>query len=80
MPVPTHSDSFSSEAAIDALENTIAQHFLRTGQFSIAETFLEVGFFCNAASPLLTTCSLFRILTWSSLPSRGHISLIFTEY
>jgi hypothetical protein len=33
---------FSSDSSVSALERTIALHFLRTGQFSVARTFLEV--------------------------------------
>lgn len=42
-PLPSYSDLFTSEESIAALERTIALHFLRTGQFEAAETFLEVG-------------------------------------
>lgn len=33
---------FTSPEAVSALERTIAAHFLRTGQFETAETFIEV--------------------------------------
>ncbi|PPQ78096.1 hypothetical protein CVT25_015630 [Psilocybe cyanescens] len=39
--LPTYSDLFSSTASVTALERTIALHFLRTGQFEVAETFLQ---------------------------------------
>ena len=41
--LPTYPDLFTSEESVAALERTIALHFLRTGQFDVAETFLEVG-------------------------------------
>ncbi|KAG9226358.1 hypothetical protein CCMSSC00406_0003237 [Pleurotus cornucopiae] len=40
-PLPTYSDLFSSKDSVNALERTIALHFLRTGQFDLAETFLQ---------------------------------------
>ncbi|OJA14004.1 hypothetical protein AZE42_07006 [Rhizopogon vesiculosus] len=40
-PLPTHDPLFTSERAQAALERTIALHFLRTGQFSTAETFIQ---------------------------------------
>jgi len=40
-PVPTYSNLFSSPESVAALERTIALHFLRTGQFEVAETFLK---------------------------------------
>ena len=33
---------FASPEAVAALERTVAAHFLRTGQFETAETFIEV--------------------------------------
>lgn len=42
-PLPSYSKLFSSPDAIAALERTIALHFLRTGQSTIAETFIEVS-------------------------------------
>jgi hypothetical protein len=41
-PLPTFSPLFSSDKSTAALKRTIALHFLRTGQFSTAETFLNV--------------------------------------
>ena len=41
-PLPTYSPLFTSPEANAALERTIALHFLRTGQFKTAETFIEV--------------------------------------
>lgn len=41
--LPSYPDLFTSDASVAALERTIALHFLRTGQFDVAETFLEVG-------------------------------------
>ncbi|THU90701.1 hypothetical protein K435DRAFT_781093 [Dendrothele bispora CBS 962.96] len=38
--LPTYPDLFTSSQAISALERTIALHFLRTGQFDTAQTFL----------------------------------------
>ncbi|PPR06632.1 hypothetical protein CVT26_001174 [Gymnopilus dilepis] len=40
-PLPSYSDLFSSPSSVAALERTIALHLLRTGQFDVAETFLE---------------------------------------
>ncbi|KAH9842822.1 CTLH/CRA C-terminal to lish motif domain-containing protein [Rhodofomes roseus] len=40
-PLPTYSPLFFSPEANAALERTIALHFLRTGQFNTAETFIE---------------------------------------
>ncbi|KAF8136310.1 CTLH/CRA C-terminal to lish motif domain-containing protein [Boletus edulis] len=40
-PLPTYDPLFTSHAAKEALDRTIALHFLRTGQFSTAETFIE---------------------------------------
>ena len=40
-PMPMYSNLFSSPESIAALERTIALHFLRTGHFDIAETFLK---------------------------------------
>ncbi|KAF8654176.1 hypothetical protein AX16_003705 [Volvariella volvacea WC 439] len=39
--LPSYPDLFSSPGSTAALERTIALHLLRTGQFEIAETFLE---------------------------------------
>ncbi|KAG0705155.1 CTLH/CRA C-terminal to lish motif domain-containing protein [Suillus ampliporus] len=45
-PLPTYDPLFTSDSAQAALERTIALHFLRTGQFSTAETFIqECGIF-----------------------------------
>lgn len=41
-PLPTYAPLFTSDRAQAALERTIALHFLRTGQFSTAETFIQV--------------------------------------
>ena len=41
-PVPVFSPLFTSESSQEALERTIALHFLRTGQFATSQTFLEV--------------------------------------
>lgn len=40
--LPSYSPLFTSETSIAELERTIAIHFLRTGQFATAETFLQV--------------------------------------
>ncbi|KAF9451079.1 hypothetical protein P691DRAFT_724908 [Macrolepiota fuliginosa MF-IS2] len=40
-PLPAYSDLFNSEESVAALERTIALHFLRTGQFEAAQTFLD---------------------------------------
>ncbi|KAG2364500.1 CTLH/CRA C-terminal to lish motif domain-containing protein [Suillus spraguei] len=40
-PLPTYEPLFASKDALAALERTIALHFLRTGQFSTAETFIQ---------------------------------------
>ncbi|KAF7778768.1 hypothetical protein Agabi119p4_3113 [Agaricus bisporus var. burnettii] len=40
-PLPSYSNLFDSEDSVAALERTIALHFLGTGQFEAAETFLE---------------------------------------
>ncbi|KAH8106710.1 CTLH/CRA C-terminal to lish motif domain-containing protein [Cristinia sonorae] len=40
-PLPSYSPLFSSPESKAALERTIAQHFLRTGQFRTAEVFIE---------------------------------------
>ncbi|CAA7271745.1 unnamed protein product [Cyclocybe aegerita] len=40
-PPPSYPDLFSSTASVTALERTIALHLLRTGQFEVAETFLQ---------------------------------------
>ena len=42
-PLPSYQPLFSSPEAIASLERTIARHFLRTGQFETAETFINVG-------------------------------------
>ncbi|KAF9005603.1 ubiquitin-protein ligase E3 [Cyathus striatus] len=39
--LPAYTDLFSSESSKSALERTIALHFLRTGHFDIAETFID---------------------------------------
>ncbi|KAH9484311.1 E3 ubiquitin-protein ligase RMND5A [Psilocybe cubensis] len=39
--LPTYSDLFASSASVMAIERTIALHLLRTGQFDVAETFLQ---------------------------------------
>jgi len=41
-PLPTYDPLFTSPRAQEALERTIALHFLRTGQLSTAETFIQV--------------------------------------
>lgn len=41
--LPSYPDLFSSASSVTALERTIALHLLRTGQFEVAETFLQVG-------------------------------------
>ncbi|EIM89889.1 uncharacterized protein STEHIDRAFT_74240 [Stereum hirsutum FP-91666 SS1] len=40
-PLPTYNPLFTSRSAENALEHVIAMHFLRSGQFSTAETFIE---------------------------------------
>lgn len=48
--MPTYDPLFTSHAAKEALDRTIALHLLRTGQFSTAETFIEVrhlSYFAN---------------------------------
>ncbi|KAF4615281.1 hypothetical protein D9613_003017 [Agrocybe pediades] len=40
-PLPSYSDLFSSPPSVMALERTIALHLLRTGQFEVAEVFLQ---------------------------------------
>ncbi|KAF9264727.1 hypothetical protein L218DRAFT_979426 [Marasmius fiardii PR-910] len=40
-PLPSYPDLFASQPSIAALERTIALHFLRTGQFDTAQTFIE---------------------------------------
>ena len=42
-PLPSYPPLFTSPEAADALNRTVALHFLRTGQSSVAETFIEVG-------------------------------------
>ncbi|KAJ8520415.1 hypothetical protein ONZ45_g2769 [Pleurotus djamor] len=39
--LPSYSDLFTSSSSVAALERTIAIHFLRAGQFDLAQTFLE---------------------------------------
>ncbi|RXW24164.1 hypothetical protein EST38_g1732 [Candolleomyces aberdarensis] len=39
--LPSYSDLFSSPSSAAALERTVALHLLRTGQFDVAETFLD---------------------------------------
>ncbi|KAF9653100.1 hypothetical protein BDM02DRAFT_3135933 [Thelephora ganbajun] len=39
--LPTFSPLFTSDKAFQALDRTVALHFLRTGQFTTAETFIE---------------------------------------
>ncbi|KAG9318435.1 hypothetical protein JVU11DRAFT_526 [Chiua virens] len=41
LPLPTYDPLFTTSAAKDALDHTIALHLLRTGQFSTAETFIK---------------------------------------
>ena len=41
--LPSYSPLFTSETSVAEMERSIAIHFLRTGQFTTAETFLEVG-------------------------------------
>ncbi|THH32103.1 hypothetical protein EUX98_g2081 [Antrodiella citrinella] len=41
VPLPSYSPLFASAESVAALERTIAQHFLRTGQFRTAEVFVE---------------------------------------
>lgn len=48
-PLPTYDPLFTSHAAKEALDRTVALHFLRTGQFSTAETFIEVRRLCSAS-------------------------------
>ncbi|KDQ18524.1 hypothetical protein BOTBODRAFT_28908 [Botryobasidium botryosum FD-172 SS1] len=40
-PLPSYSPLFTSPKAAAALEHTIVSHFIRTGSFSVAETFLK---------------------------------------
>ncbi|KAH7889745.1 CTLH/CRA C-terminal to lish motif domain-containing protein [Phlebopus sp. FC_14] len=40
-PLPNYDPFFASDAAKQALERTIALHLLRTGQFAVAETFMQ---------------------------------------
>ncbi|KAL0580240.1 hypothetical protein V5O48_001745 [Marasmius crinis-equi] len=40
-PLPSYPDLFESDSSVQALERTIALHFLRTGQFDTAETFIQ---------------------------------------
>lgn len=51
--LPSYPDVFTSPTSVAALERTIALHFLRTGQFDTAGTFLQVSF-VPAMCPLLT--------------------------
>jgi len=39
--LPSYPDLFSSASSVTALERTIVLHLLRTGQFEVAETFLQ---------------------------------------
>ncbi|KAF9246569.1 CTLH/CRA C-terminal to lish motif domain-containing protein [Melanogaster broomeanus] len=39
--LPTYDPLFASDTAKEALDRTVALHFLRTGQFSTAQTFIE---------------------------------------
>jgi hypothetical protein len=75
--LPTYNPLFSSQKAVTALERTIALHFLRTGQFTIAETFFEVG---NnlLATITLSSLSVFigtRNPGWTYLLNYAHNSL-----
>jgi len=47
-PLPSYSNLFSSQESFAALERTIALHFLRTGQFEVTETFLDVSILWSA--------------------------------
>lgn len=47
-PLPAYSNLFSSQESFAALERTIALHFLRTGQFEVTETFLDVSVLWSA--------------------------------
>ncbi|KAI0341728.1 hypothetical protein BDW22DRAFT_1407904 [Trametopsis cervina] len=40
-PLPSYQPLFTSKEAVAALEPTLARHFLRTGQFETAETFIS---------------------------------------
>ncbi|KAK1232255.1 hypothetical protein PQX77_004629 [Marasmius sp. AFHP31] len=40
-PLPSYPGLFESDTAVKALERTIALHFLRTGQFETAQTFIQ---------------------------------------
>ncbi|KAL0071452.1 hypothetical protein AAF712_001309 [Marasmius tenuissimus] len=40
-PLPSYPGLFESDTAVNALERTIALHFLRTGQFDTAQTFIQ---------------------------------------
>lgn len=53
--LPTYSDLFTSATATAALERTVALHMLRTGQFEVAQTFLDVRHFSDFQSNLLLT-------------------------
>ncbi|KAI0046125.1 hypothetical protein FA95DRAFT_1680031 [Auriscalpium vulgare] len=61
--LPTYEPLFASEEAEAALERVVAMHFLRTGRFSTAETFIE-EFGIDIPSHLQSQfIDLYRILT-----------------
>lgn len=60
-PLPSYPPLFSSPEATDALNKTIALHFLRTGQSTVAETFIEVWYlhmYIFACSNPLRSCTM----------------------
>ena len=50
--LPTYQPLFTSPEAVSALESAIAVHFLRTGQFTTAETFINVSQYSTFARSL----------------------------
>lgn len=72
--LPSYSPLFTSETSIAELERTVAIHFLRTGQFTTAETFLQV-----CPLHLLISRSLFELSNklgiWSPHSFRSKVSI-----
>jgi len=61
--LPSYPPLFASEASMAELERTIAIHFLRTGQFTTAETFIEESGLEISSELKSQFVDLYRILT-----------------
>jgi hypothetical protein len=74
-PLPTYEPLFGSKEAQGSLEHVIAMHFLRTGRFSTAETFVQVPVILRyARDPSLKRNSL-SLGVWRRFTPRATVTV-----